>query len=196
MVRPASPPLPSRRSFAKVPELGSWALAGAARRAIGDAPGDPRGSPQPSRTPGLRGQDATYHAGTLHPTLFPALPRDRQTRPAFDLETPRNLYAAGRGHRAHRSAGCLVSFLLFCKLCRAECPVTSLGSLQNQRGDESLLERSILMHIQPGGLGLLSSPKCASGHSAQNPSRNLVSFLFSHSNHQRALTMGQTLGQE
>lgn len=83
-----------------------------------------------------------------------------------------------RGHRAHRLAFCPVSFLLFCKLCSAGCPVTSLGSLQNLQGDKSLLARAILMYIQPGGLGLPSSLKCGSEHSTQSPSRNLMSFLF------------------
>lgn len=46
MVRPASPLLPARCSFAKVPELGSWALAGAAEHAIGNTPGNSRGSLQ------------------------------------------------------------------------------------------------------------------------------------------------------
>lgn len=88
MVRPTSPLLPARRPYAKVPELGSWALAGVTGRAIGDAP-------KTRAALGQRGHNATYHAGMLQCTLFPTLPRDVLTRPAFDLETPHNLYAEG-----------------------------------------------------------------------------------------------------
>lgn len=43
MVRPASPLLPARRRFAKVPELGSWALAGGHWARDRGRPKDPRG---------------------------------------------------------------------------------------------------------------------------------------------------------
>lgn len=92
MVRRASPLLPACSRFAKVPELGSWALAGG--RWACD-----RGRPQrPVRLSAARdspGAARKQYAGMLQCTLFPALPRDVQTRPAFDLETPRNLCAEG-----------------------------------------------------------------------------------------------------
>lgn len=44
MVRPTSPLLPARRPFAKVPELGSWALTGGHWARDRGRPKDPRGS--------------------------------------------------------------------------------------------------------------------------------------------------------
>lgn len=107
MVRPASPLLPARCSFAKVPELRSWALAGAAGHAIGDTPRNSRGSLQV-----LSQREPWDYADMLQPTalgccipLFPALPRDVPTRPAFDLGTPHNLYAEETLLIAHWTAG-------------------------------------------------------------------------------------------
>lgn len=65
MVRPPSPLLPARCSFAKVLELGSWALAGAAGHAIGDAPGNSRGS-----LPALSQREPRGCADTLLPTAL------------------------------------------------------------------------------------------------------------------------------
>lgn len=107
MVRPASPLLPARCSFAKVPELGSWALSGAAGHAIGDTPGNSRGSLQV-----LSQREPRDCADMLQPTalgccspLFPALLRDVPTRPVFDLGTPHNLYAEGTLLIAQWTAG-------------------------------------------------------------------------------------------
>lgn len=182
MVRPASLPLPARYSFAKVLELGSWAFAWGPGARDRGRPGEPAwlsASPQTSRALGLGRHAATYSAGLLlQPTLFLALPRDMQTRPVFDLGDSAQLEC--RGHLARSSIGDLVSFFLLWKLRSAGCPVTSLSSLQNQlAGDRSLLARAILRHIQDGGLGLPSSPKCASGHGTQNtfPKPSVLFFL-------------------
>lgn len=79
---PPAAPLPKSRSW------GVGRSLGATGRAIGDAPKTRAALVQ-------RGHNATYHAGMLQCTLFPTLPRDVLTRPAFDLETPRNLCAEG-----------------------------------------------------------------------------------------------------
>lgn len=165
MVRPASPLLPARCSFAKVPELGSWALAGAAGHAIGDTPRNSRGSLQV-----LSQREPRDCADMLQPTalgccspLFPALPRDVPTRPARLGDSAQPVC---RGDLAHRSLDGWVSFPLS-KLWSAGCSVTTLGSLQNHRVDDrSFFTRAILTHMQASGLGLPSSPNCASGHSA------------------------------
>lgn len=92
---------------------------------------------------------------------FPALPRDVPIRPAFDLGTPHNLRAED-ALPISRWAAWFPSSSPSCGVLDA--PSLVLGSLQNHRGGD----RAILMHIQGSGLGLPSSSKCASGHSAQN----------------------------
>lgn len=63
MVCLASPPLPARYSFAKVRELGIWALAGASGRVFREVPGNPRCCP-----PVLRPLEPLRCADTLQPT--------------------------------------------------------------------------------------------------------------------------------
>lgn len=109
MVRPASQRLPARRSFAKVPELGSWALAVVAGHAIRTPQRTrvARHSPGSARTRySLRRWVAAVHSS---PGLCPGV----QTRPAFDLRTPRNLFAEGT---VRGSASGRVSFFLLGKL--------------------------------------------------------------------------------
>ena len=147
-------------------------------------------SSQPARAPGLCGHATTDCAGMLQSTLFPVLPRDVPTRPAFDLGTPHNLYAEGTLRIAQWAAG-FPSPSPTCGVLDVPSLVWVLCKTIEEMTGASLREL-FLRTCKPVDLDL----DCFWTQCPRARSRNLVSFPLSNSNHQRAPTVGPILGQE
>lgn len=126
----------------------------------------------------------------LQSTLFPVLPRDVPTRPAFDLGTPHNLYAEGTLRIAQWAAG-FPSPSPTCGVLDVPSLVWVLCKTIEEMTGASLREL-FLRTCKPVDLDL----DCFWTQCPRARSRNLVSFPLSNSNHQRAPTVGPILGQE